>query len=297
MSVDLLVLDLDNTVWDWLDAWNASFSAALTAAAQRFGVSSDGLKPLVKAVHQRHGTSEYPFWIYEIGQLRGAHTPDVFDNLARELRSSAGEPWRMLGLYPGVRETLTSLAAQGVRLVGFTDSFEYHTRYRLRRTGLDSLLDAVYSPAGHGIPTYLGDAEKTRLESERAPLAKAIYSTLKDGEVKPDPRVLLDIIIREGGDPATSACVGDNKLKDVLMAQRAGVADVHAMYGESQHSEAYALLKEVTHWTPSLVTSEATAMTPGAVTPSYVLKHGLSELLEMFEFAPFVARGPNVRGS
>jgi phosphoglycolate phosphatase-like HAD superfamily hydrolase len=45
--------------------------------------------------------------------------------------------------------------------------------------------------------------------------------------VKPNPGILLSIIADLGGTVGEVVYVGDNILKDVYMAQQAGVTDVH----------------------------------------------------------------------
>jgi hypothetical protein len=50
--------------------------------------------------------------------------------------------------------------------------------------------------------------------------------------------------------------VGDSPTKDVAMAQDVGISDVYARYGRAQHTEAYDLLREVTHWSDADVERE-----------------------------------------
>ncbi len=66
--------------------------------------------------------------------------------------------------------------------------------------------------------------------------------------LKPNPEVLLDIIREIGRVPSECVYLGDSKMKDVAMAQDAGVTDVLAGYGAVQHQEEYNLLREVSHW-------------------------------------------------
>lgn len=45
-------------------------------------------------------------------------------------------------------------------------------------------------------------------------------------------------------------------MKDVAMAQKVGVVDVHAAYGVVQHRPEYDLLRRVSHWTADDVECE-----------------------------------------
>jgi hypothetical protein len=59
-----------------------------------------------------------------------------------------------------------------------------------------------------------------------------------------------------GADVSEVMCVGDSLMKDIVMAQGAGVTDVWAKYGESHRRDGYDLLRRVSHWTPQDVERE-----------------------------------------
>lgn len=64
-------------------------------------------------------------------------------------------------------------------------------------------------------------------------------------------------IVRDIGRTANE-CVylGDSKMKDIAMAQDAGILDVHARYGVVQDHPGYPLLRDVSHWTDADVKRE-----------------------------------------
>ena len=66
----VLITDLDNTLFDWFEMWHNSFMAMLDQIAKISGISTEALKPEIKKVHQRHGTSEYAFLIEELAPLK-----------------------------------------------------------------------------------------------------------------------------------------------------------------------------------------------------------------------------------
>ena len=70
------------------------------------------------------------------------------------------------------------------------------------------------------------------------------------------------------------------------MAQDAGAIDVLAAYGQVHETEAYALLRRVTHWTDQDVERERSSLSSGEVLPTHTLTRGFDELLERFEFGP-----------
>lgn len=106
------------------------------------------------------------------------------------------------------------------------------------------------------------------------------------GEVKPNPAVLLDIIGEVGGSVESSVYVGDSLVKDVSMAQDAGVLDVHAKYGTAHTREEYELLRAVTHWTPEQVEREKLASSR-MVRPTVTMERSFREILDLFDFFTF----------
>jgi phosphoglycolate phosphatase len=72
-------------------------------------------------------------------------------------------------------------------------------------------------------------------------------------------------------------------MKDVAMAQKAGVHDVHAAYGVAHKREEYELLREVTHWTAEDVERER-RLSQAHVQPTFVLEEGFADILRHFDF-------------
>jgi hypothetical protein len=57
----VLITDLDNTLFDWVALWCACFTAMMNKVVEISGIPVEDLKPEIRRVHQRHGTSEYSF--------------------------------------------------------------------------------------------------------------------------------------------------------------------------------------------------------------------------------------------
>jgi FMN phosphatase YigB (HAD superfamily) len=282
-EVALVITDLDNTLYDWFDAWHTGFRAMLDALVRISGVPEERLIAEIKTVHERYGTSEYAFLIEELPSLREGHPGQ--DPVA--LYSEAIEAYRRgrrsaLALYSGVRSTLEKLQTAGVLLVGYTESRSYYTHRRLRKLGLDLLLDYVYSPPDHELPRPR--AEIRSLPNEEYALVHAEQRILKEGEQKPNPAVLLDVISQVEGRPETTIYVGDDLVKDISMAKAAGVTAVWAEYG-SHKDERYDLLRRVTHWTKEAVERQRAASTNDHE-PDVTI-YSFNELYDYFGFEPF----------
>jgi phosphoglycolate phosphatase len=289
--VTAIITDLDNTLYDWLEMWGEAFGAMLRVLAERSRLPQHVIEADARGVHQRRGTTEYAFLIQELPCLREKHPrQDLTEIYADAIRAYRLARERSLRLFPSVAETLAALKARGCLVVGYTDSRAFHAGYRVRKLGLDGLLDYLYSPPDHDLPSA-ATLEAIRTQPKEAYLfRKTVHRLLPEGEMKPNPEVLADIMEGVGAAPERTIHVGDSLLKDVLMAQQAGVTDVFARFGLAQHRQEYELLRRVSHWTDADIERERRRMALHDVHPTYTLNETLAELFDLFEFEPFVAR-------
>lgn len=182
MRPTTLITDFDNTLYDWFHMWHQSFSAMLTEIKRISGLTDDILLPEIREIHQQNRTSEYAFLVENLPCLRAAY-PDqnlqlVFDDAIHAYRSARKANLR---LYDGVRETLTELRAANVLIVLFTDSLAFYTIDRIKRLGLDELVDFVFSPPDHAIPETVTSHE----QRARYQLVHAQNHHIPDRVVKP----------------------------------------------------------------------------------------------------------------
>lgn len=286
-SVDVVVTDLDNTLYDWFEFWYHSFSALLDRLVADSGIAREILIREIKQVHERHQTSEYAFLIEELPSLQRKHPGcdlvKLYDESIHAYRRARKE---RLKLYPGVLKALQELRARGVLVVGYTESMGFYSASRVRALGLDGILDYLYSPSDHSLPAR---REQIRMHPpEHYDLEHTLHRYTPPGELKPNPHLLVSIITELGGDIETSIYVGDSLVKDVLMAQQAGVTDVHATYGTSHTREEYELLRSVTHWTAEQVEKERTS-SHIEVRPTFSLER-FADLLDLFDYFAFEGR-------
>lgn len=274
--VRLVIVDLDNTLWDWVAQWYAAFDAMVEGVAAKSGLDRELIEKDMQHVFQRHGTSEYAYVIEETECLLALHPQENLTELYADATAAKRAARKAaLRLYPGVLDTLLTIKANGCRVVAYTESMEFYSMIRIKELGLDGVIDQLYSPADHPQPEGFGKQHAfERTEQRFTP----------PGELKPNPKVLLDIIADQGLSPSEAIYVGDSLMKDILMAQEAGVTDVHARYGEAHDTEAYACLRRVTHWTPEDVEKERQHLVTREIKPSFVLADSFTELLEMFDF-------------
>lgn len=280
-----VVTDLDNTLFDWVDLWVRCFGAMFDKIVELSGIPAEELKAEIRRVHRKHGTSEYSFLIEELPSLKRkfGRKADLTKILSPAIQVYREERRRWLSLYPTVAETLLKIKGSGAKIIGYTESMAFYSNYRVRRLGLDGVIDVIFSPEDHRTPKGLNVDQLRKYPAAHYKLKYSKQLHTPKGSKKPDHKV-LDSIIRQMKIPK-SECVyiGDSLFKDVAMAQDCDVDDAWAQYGVGHMRPEYKLLQEVTHWTDKDVEKEQ-EIKQRQVQPKFVLKSSYSELLQLFEF-------------
>lgn len=287
--IDTLILDLDNTLFDWFAVWYASFKPVYSEIIAVSGKPVDEVEAAIRKVHQARRTSEYTFLIEETDVLADARgAGDIRDRFRDALELSRRGRDQNLKLYPSVFPSLWELKKKGTKIVAYTESMGFYSAYRLKRFGLDGVIDVLFSPTDHEIPSGVSVDRLRRHPDEFYQLQVTEVRHTPPGELKPNPRVLLDIIKDIGAKIDRCAYVGDSLFKDVAMARDVGVLDVHAQFGESQRRSEYSLLQRVSHWTEADVQRERAITAKGHdFTPSVVLKDSFAEIFMHCDFVKF----------
>lgn len=291
-KASVLITDLDNTLFDWLDIWYSTFSAMFDELVRQTSLPRETLEKEFKVIHERHGTSEYAFSINELPSIISRHPPgtDLAATYASAIEAFRQARRSHMRSFPGVISTLEGLRARGTLIIGYTESMAFYTGYRMRKLGLDRLIDYLYSPPDHELPQGKV-AEAIRHHPPGSyEFQHTIHRHTPKDELKPNPALLLDIIRQVQATVDETVYVGDSKMKDIFMAQKAGVTDVWAKYGAGQHRDEYELLRRVTHWSDADVERERQIL-KGAegmiITPTYTLEHSFEEIVDHFDFFAF----------
>jgi hypothetical protein len=122
--------------------------------------------------------------------------------------------------------------------------------HRLELLGISDDIDLIYAPPGKGeIGRIPGKPILPPLPTEKIRL-------LPSSHRKPDPAVLLDICLEQSVHPSRAVYVGDSLVRDVAMANGAGLRSVWARYGSQVNDDLWRQLVRVTHWTDADVANE-----------------------------------------
>jgi phosphoglycolate phosphatase-like HAD superfamily hydrolase len=252
--IRLVILDLDNTLYNWVDYYVPAFQAMLRELMRLTGLSEEVLTGSFKRVHQRHRTSEYAFAIEELDALapwtQGRSVPEILEQFRSAIDAFREVRKTELRLYPGVADTLFELRRQGRRLVAHTDAMMFYAMYRLRQLGIESLFDGLVAPRDHGLPPgvlpkWVRSHQDPSTYEPRIPFVRELEPTM----LKPNPIIVQEIMATFGAAPFDALYLGDSLHKDVAMAHQAGVHAVLAAYGRRCDPSNYAKLVEITHWT------------------------------------------------
>ncbi len=287
-DIELIITDLDDTIWTWQAMWEASFIPYLNRISQTFGIPLPTLKADFKKLHEKYGSSEVSYAYRELASIEKQHQAK-FEKGTPEAISIIHEYYRnrktALKLFDGVFVTLKNLKLKGTRIIGFTESNVFYTKQRLKHLHLDKLFDRIYSPEDHGLPPSV---ERYYPAEYWEPESVAFYA-LPRGTKKPNPDILLKIIRDQKADHFKTIYIGDKPSKDILMANQAKVTSVLVTYGGKTNTENYDLLREVTHWTEEDVNKEKepkSAMVECLQKEDFSIAN-FSDLLNHFNFIKF----------
>lgn len=284
--VSVLITDIDNTLFDWVEMWFQSFDAMLNRLQIDSGIPREQLEKEFREIHQKYGTSEYSFSVEELPSLKTLHPSEdlsaLYGDAIRDYRKARKASLR---LYDGVYEALKRIRAEGSLIVGYTESMAFYTMNRLKTLGLDGVIDILYSPADHDFPD--GFLERKRsLSADHYKLLYTAHKYTPKGELKPNPdilgKILLDLNIR----PHQAVYVGDSLMKDIAMAQAVGVPAAFAKYGAAQHRSEYSLLRRLSHWKDEDIEREK-HIAKENIEAEVVLSSSFLEVFDHFDFVPY----------
>jgi FMN phosphatase YigB (HAD superfamily) len=276
--IELLVTDLDNTLYDWVGFFAKAFAAMVDVAVEILQVDREQLLNDLQAVHQRHHDSERPWSLAETN-IALARWPGRTLAERKQLLDQAFHVFNRvrkqhLKLYPGVADTLAIIREHGVPVVGHTEASAVNALHRIEHLNLASLLTRVYAKdSGHALD---GSGSEAAIKIVQVP--RKIH--------KPDPRILLEVCGELGVAPDRALYVGDSLTRDVSMARQIGMQAAWAAYGTRNAPEDWAMLVRVTHWTREDVQRVKQAQDQfGNIVPDVTIEH-FADLLEHFEFQP-----------
>ncbi|CAM2009218.1 HAD family hydrolase [Acanthopleuribacter pedis] len=283
-SIDLVITDLDNTLYDWVHFFTASLYAMTQKAALILSVSEEQLLKELQKVHQRYHNTEHPFALLETETVKhytkGLSRKKQMNALDEAFHAFNAVRNRELTLYQGVRQGLQRLVNSGVTVVGHTEATLPNAVFRLKKLGLTPFFHGLHAPAHGGLPHPKGPSPTTANQGIK-------IVTLPPKQRKPDVAVLKGILDEWDAKPETSLYIGDSLIKDMSMAVEAGLASAWAKYGTHHPDEAWKKLVRISHWTEEDVAqAETLRMRYPNLEPDAVLDQSFEQIFSHFHFEP-----------
>lgn len=254
----VLITDLDNTLYNFVDYFSPCFRAMVCALSRSTKINEEELTSAFREVYKARGSVEYSFAVQELVFFRDLPKAEVefLIRVAKDAFSQARE--EKLKLYPGVIEGLEWAQKSGIPIIGFSNAPIFHALRRLSQLRISKLIYGLAAWEGHEVP---GGYEITDAIKKRA--AEGGYHTdvkklwkLTADELKPSSlgyrRVLQD----------TSAwsdavfVIGDSLQKDIAPAMTAGGIGLWAKYGAEVEEENMKTLLDITYWSSAQISAD-----------------------------------------
>jgi FMN phosphatase YigB (HAD superfamily) len=258
MSQPIILTDLDNTVYNWVDFFGPSFRAMVHALAKELPFSEDYIIQDFKNLYAKHSSVEYPFAIQELEMCKGM-PPTKVERLVRYGRAAFSMSRKKnLKPYDDVKETLQWATRAGILVVGVTNSPLYQAEMRLRQLNLDPLFTGLAGWDTHEIPKddypWLNEIRRKAENGHYKSEIKRKWA-LSTEELKPSPmgylRILDDLHISH----KETYVIGDSLHKDVGPAVEIGANGILATYGQEYNPKNFETLLKITHWSKDKITA------------------------------------------
>lgn len=232
-----LILDLDNTLYSWMDSYTPALDATIQCLKKEIGLSEEKIRESFKRVFQRHQSVEVvgmvrELDIWSLDPLAGEQT------VAQEIAQDRF--WREFGahlrLYPHVLDILEWAKQEGHLLIAFSDARAHWVHFRLKTLGIEGYFDRIY--------TLEDEAENSTAGSY-----PSVFVQYPQEQCKPSTAILKIILHDYNLSTQDVYVVGDNKRKDIAPAADVGIHNIWAKYGKAGLPANRRLMSLVTPWT------------------------------------------------
>lgn len=244
--IELLIVDLDNTLYDWVSFFVPAFYAMIEKAVDILNVDREALLTDIQAVHQKYGNTEQPWALLETEIVKsyypGKNREELADLLTTAFQEFNRKRDELLNLYPEVENTLQLIKNSGCVIVAHTEAVVSNSLIRSQKLRLLRYISHLYAPPSQGLGHPTG---KDLYDDD---IEKDFFLELPEAHRKPNPQVLLGILGKYGLLAEKALYIGDSITKDISMAKRAGVHAAWAKYGTQYDKELWEKLVRISHW-------------------------------------------------
>lgn len=275
MKQQVLVLDMDNTLYDYVAFFGPAFRAMIHVLSYDLKVSEDDLYNDFRKIFKSVGTFDYQFLIAQLPYTKGMSDAELARQIARGRQAFDRAKAKRLRTYGGLAETLHQLHAGGVDLVVLTNAPYYHAYSRLKDIKVADYITGFFAWVGN-YPTSGAEAEAFCRAREKIRSRFKISFFLDSDDIKPS-RSSYDAVVAHFGGGTAYTAVGDSVRKDLVPAHLSGMRTIWAKYGTKVDDRNLKTLLRVTPWS-SQQYREHTEY--GSFRPDYVIEKP-SDLLDI----------------
>lgn len=236
-----LILDLDNTLYSWMDGFADSFREQVTFLSLSLGVEKEMILHDFKSIFKKYNSVEVPNAVYQLSIWNAFGLPE---QECKQLQEKSLEiflaSWkRNIKLFPKVEETLNWARKEGFLIFAYSDAFAFWIDFRLSILNIQEYFDNIFAMSNDKI----SDSDLV-INSEQ----HCQITLIKQSEMKPSTLILDRIIDEYKIKKEHTYFVGDSITKDIQTAKQAGICDIWARYGLDYKHENGLLLSNITPW-------------------------------------------------
>lgn len=303
----IILSDVDNTLFSWIDYFAPCFRALVHAISRESRIPESELYTAFQLVFQREGSVEFRRAIQE-NLLIKALPLEKQERLLHVGKVAFGQASRHhLRPYPSVIPTLSRLRQDGVRIVAVTNSGAMQAMHRLRQLRLAKMLDGLvawhYDTSGltkeskdslENLTTQLKpnpaasqlrfawDHDFSGLRKESKDNLQAFTARQRNSgipwvaalpreQLKPNPAAYLEALARLNVRKAAIWIIGDSLQKDLSAAGGVNATSVWAKYGHVFDQRNFDTLVRITHWSQERInaTYDTTVMKPDHIAEDF----------------------------
>lgn len=227
----IVLWDGDNTIWDWMEYAVPAYEAMAEKIAEIAGKDLDTTAAAMKAFYAATGTME------NVGLIQGLRAMGFFENVKdfdqesiilqvqaifKEVRDAN------LHVYPGIQKVMEELRDSGYIQHILTDAPAGQALSRLAHSKLSPNIDTVFAMADPKVQDIPESLLRSRQKNSHHPRVKLLSQEKPHTNLEEILELTHEQIMR------LVTMIGDNKSKDMELAERYGMRGIHAAYGAAK---------------------------------------------------------------
>jgi len=284
--IKIIITDIDNTLYDWVDSYMDSFNAMVKKLSIITKKDIGVLKASFKKIHEKHNDIEYPLSLEELDIIK-----DFNKNLTIKKKLLKYNPAieefdkvqnRTLKLYDGVLETFEILKSKNKIIVGYTESMKIYTRLRLHKLKIEHYFDGLITQKEKNNNINLDCLDLRCCNKKKYNFYEIPFLIEYNLNFAKPSTVILEKILKHYNIMKNELIyIGNDLVKDIYMAKKFGIVDIYSGYGSYEKCSKYSQLYEITHWTKEKIEKEKNTL-KREVKPSYTIEC-FSEIIKIIE--------------